>query len=215
MQSKKRNTGETTSSLNRKHGGVIRLNKRERKLNMANKYKFDTSKIEGFDGLTADQKVEALLKQEFEIEAPTNEPAELTKLKASLSKANSEAAEWKRQLREKQSEAERAEADRAEQYKALQDELASYRNKERISSYKAQLMTAGIDSETADLMAKSLPEGVSDEYFHATKSFLDAQRKNAEIAALGKQPSLSVGTPPKGMTKEDEIVATAMKYAGL
>ena len=180
---------------------------------MANKYKIDPSKIEGFDNLSADEKVAALLNQEIEVEQ--TEPADVTKLKTSLSKANSEAAEYKRLLREKQTEAERAEADRAEQYKALQDELASYRNKERVSSYKAQLMAAGVDPDTADLMAKSLPEGVSDEYFQATKSFLDAQRKNAEIAALGKQPSLSVGTPPKGMTKEDEIVATAMRYAGL
>ena len=180
---------------------------------MANKYKIDPSKIEGFDNLSADEKVAALLNQEIEVEQ--TEPADVTKLKTSLSKANSEAAEYKRLLREKQTEAERAEADRAEQLKAMQDELASYRNKERVSSYKAQLMAAGIDPDTADLMAKSLPEGVSDEYFQATKSFLDAQRKNAEIAALGKQPSLSVGTPPKGMTKEDEIVSIAMKSAGL
>lgn len=180
---------------------------------MANKYKIDPSKIEGFDNLSADEKVAALLNQEIEVEQ--TEPADVTKLKTSLSKANSEAAEYKRLLREKQTEAERAEADRAEQLKAMQDELASYRNRERISTYKANLMGAGIDEPTADLMAKSLPEGVSDEYFQATKSFLDAQRKNAEIAALGKQPSLSVGTPPKGMTKEDEIVAIAMKSAGL
>ena len=177
------------------------------------KVKFDTSRIDGWETLSAEDKVKALLEQEIEVEQP--EPADAIKLKNALNKACEEAASYKKALREKQSEAERAEADRAEQYKALQDELASYRNKERVSSYKAQLMAAGIDPDTADLMAKSLPEGVSDEYFQATKSFLDAQRKNAEIAALGKQPSLSVGTPPKGMTKEDEIVATAMRYAGL
>ena len=177
------------------------------------KVKFDTSRIDGWDTLSAEDKVKALLEQEIEVEQ--TEPADAIKLKNALNKACEEAASYKKALREKQSEAERAEADRAEQYKALQDELANYRNKERVSSYKAQLMAAGIDPDTADLMAKSLPEGVSDEYFQATKSFLDAQRKNAEIAALGKQPSLSVGTPPKGMTKEDEIVATAMKYAGL
>lgn len=177
------------------------------------KYKFDASKISGFDGMTAEEKVAALLGQEFEVEQQTD--PDLNKLKAALSKSNSEAAEYKRLLREKQTEAERAEADRAEQLKAMQDELASYRNKERISSNTAKLMAAGYDAETADQMAKMLPEGVPDEYFQATKSFLDAQRKNAEIAALGKQPSLSVGTPPKGMTKEDEIVAIAMKSAGL
>lgn len=177
------------------------------------KVKLDTSRITGWDELSAEDKVKALLEQEIEVEQ--TEPADAIKLKNALNKACEEAASYKKALREKQTEAERAEADRAEQYKALQDELASYRNKERVSSYKAQLMAAGIDPDTADLMAKSLPEGVSDEYFQATKSFLDAQRKNAEIAALGKQPSLSVGTPPKGMTKEDEIVAIAMKSAGL
>ena len=177
------------------------------------KMKFDASKISGFDGMTAEEKVVALLGQEFEVEQQTD--PDLNKLKAALSKSNSEAAEYKRLLREKQSEAERAEADRAEQYKALQDELAGYRNRERISNYKAQLMTAGIDADTADLMAKQLPDGVSDEYFQATKSFLEQQRKNADIANLGKQPGLSVGQPPKAMTKDDEIVANAMKYAGL
>ena len=177
------------------------------------KVKLDTSRITGWDELSAEDKVKALLEQEIEVDQ--NEPADTIKLKNALNKACEEAASYKKALREKQSEAERAEADRAEQYKALQDELANYRNKERVSSYKAQLMAAGIDPDTADLMAKSLPEGVSDEYFQATKSFLDAQRKNAEIAALGKQPGLSVGTPPKGMTREDEIVAIAMKSAGL
>ncbi|MBQ5374656.1 MAG: hypothetical protein IIU51_08920 [Bacteroidaceae bacterium] len=181
---------------------------------MAQKYKVDPSKIDGFDKMTADEKVAALLGQEIEVDAPL-ESSEVIKLKNAYNKACEEAGNYRKQLREKQSEAERADADRAEQLKAMQDELASYRNKERVSSYKAQLMAAGIDPDTADLMAKSLPEGVSDEYFQATKSFLDAQRKNAEIAALGKQPSLSVGTPPKGMTKEDEIVAIAMKSAGL
>ena len=181
---------------------------------MAQKYKVDPSKIDGFDKMTADEKVAALLGQEIEVDAPL-ESSEVIKLKNAYNKACEEAGNYRKQLREKQSEAERAEADRAEQLKAMQDELASYRNKERVSSYKAQLMAAGIDPDTADLMAKSLPEGVSDEYFQATKSFLDAQRKNAEIAALGKQPGLSVGTPPKGMTKDDEIVAIAMKSAGL
>lgn len=177
------------------------------------KYKFDASKISGFDGMTAEEKVAALLGQEFDVEQQTD--PDLNKLKAALSKSNSEAAEYKRLLREKQTEAERAEAERAEKDREREELLKSLLEEKRVSTYKSQLMAAGVDPDTADLMAKSLPEGVSDEYFQATKSFLDAQRKNAEIAALGKQPGLSVGTPPKGMTKEDEIVAIAMKSAGL
>ncbi len=180
---------------------------------MANKYKIDPSKIEGFDNLSADEKVAALLNQEIEVEQ--TEPADVTKLKTALSKSNSEAAEYKRLLREKQTEAERAEAERAEKDREREELLHSLLEEKRVSTYKAQLMAAGVDPDTADLMAKSLPEGVSDEYFQATKSFLEQQRKKADIANLGKQPGLSVGQPPKGMTKDDEIVANAMKYAGL
>lgn len=180
---------------------------------MANKYKIDPSKIEGFDNLSADEKVAALLNQEIEVEQ--TEPADVTKLKTSLSKANSEAAEYRRLLREKQTEAERAEADRAEREKALQDELASYRDKERISTYKANLMGAGIDEPTADLMAKSLPEGVSDEYFLATKSFLDNQRQKLLTESINKQPGLSVGTPPTAAQAEREEENLLRKRMGL
>ena len=181
---------------------------------MAQKYKVDPSKIDGFDKMTADEKVAALLGQEIEVDAPL-ESSEVIKLKNAYNKACEEAGNYRKQLREKQSEAERAEADRAEQLKAMQDELANYRNRERVSTYKANLMGAGIDEATADLMAKQLPDGVSDEYFQATKSFLEQQRKNADIANLGKQPGLSVGQPPKAMTKDDEVVQIAMKAAGL
>lgn len=181
---------------------------------MAQKYKVDPSKIDGFDKMTADEKVAALLGQEIEVDAPL-ESSEVIKLKNAYNKACEEAGNYRKQLREKQSEAERADADRAEQLKAMQDELASYRNKERISTYKANLMGAGIDAETADLMAKSLPEGVSDEYFQATKSFLDNQRQKLLTESINKQPGLSVGTPPTAAQAEREEENLLRKHMGL
>lgn len=181
---------------------------------MATKYRVDPSKIDGFDGMTAEERVKALLGYEIEADEPA-ETGEIVKLKKSLSNANSEAAEYKRQLREKQSEAERAEADRAEKERQMQEELAAYRNKERISSYKAQLMTAGIDPNTADLMAKSLPDGVSDEYFAATKTFLDNQKQALLSESLNKQPGLSVGTPPTAAQAEKEAENKMRHYFGL
>jgi hypothetical protein len=180
---------------------------------MVNKYKIDPSRIEGFDNLSADEKVAALLNQEIEVEQ--TEPADVTKLKTSLSKANSEAAEYKRQLREKQSEAERAEAERAEKEQMMQEKLAAYETRERIASYKAQLMTAGIDPNTADLMAKSLPEGVTDEYFAATKAFLEAQKQALLSESLNKQPGLSVGTPPTAAQAEREAENKMRRNFGL
>ena len=62
--------------------------------------KIDTSKITGYAEMSAEEKLAAL--EAFEIEAPKSGTDETEKLKAALSKANSEAAEWKRQFREKQ-----------------------------------------------------------------------------------------------------------------
>ena len=180
---------------------------------MANKYKIDPSKIEGFDNLSADEKVAALLNQEIEVEQ--TEPADVTRLKTSLSKANSEAAEYKRLLREKQTEAERAEAERAEKDREREELLRSLLEEKRVSSYKAQLMAAGVDADTADLMAKSLPEGVSDEYFLATKSFLDNQRQKLLTESINKQPGLSVGTPPTAAQAEREEENLLRKHMGL
>lgn len=121
---------------------------------------------------------------------------EITRLKAALSRANTEAADWKRQLREKQTEQERAEAERAEREKAREARIAELEAKERISTYKAKLMDAGVDGATADLMAKALPDGVKDEYFASFKSFTENQRQNFETERLKNQPGLSVGMPP-------------------
>ena len=121
---------------------------------------------------------------------------ETTRLKAAISKANSEAAEWKRKYTATLDEAKRKEVEAAEARKAELEELQTLRTEKRISTYKARLMDAGIDGATADLMATALPDGVSEDYFTALKTFNANQRKAADVAALNNQPGLSVGLPP-------------------
>lgn len=175
--------------------------------------KIDTSKIEGFDAMSAEDKLNALLG--YEIEEPKTDSAEINKYKNLVSKANAEAAKYKDELRAKQTEAERAEADREENERKLKEELQQYRTRERISSYKAKLMTAGFDANTAEVMAKSLPEGVSDEYFAANKQFLDTQKQTLLSEAINRQPSLSVGTPPTANDAEAAELANLRRYIGL
>ena len=66
--------------------------------------KIDVSKIDGFEAMSAEDKLAALMGYEFEEPKAPEANAEVTKLKAALSKANSEAADWKRQFRDKQTE---------------------------------------------------------------------------------------------------------------
>ena len=128
---------------------------------------------------------------------------ETTRLKAALSKANSEAAEWRRKYTATLDEAKKKELEAAEARKAELEELETLRRDKRISTYKARLMDAGIDGATADLMATTLPDGVSEDYFAALKTFNANQRKAADVSALNNQPGLSVGLPPAGAAKSD------------
>ena len=178
------------------------------------KYKVDVSRIEGFDSMSAEEKVAALLKQEFEIDNQADS-TDLNKLKTALSKSNSEAAEYKRLLREKQTEAERAEAERAEKDKERDELLNTLLAEKRFSTYKANLMEAGYDADTAEVMAKNLPDGVTDEYFAAQKAFLENQKQALLSEALNKQPGLSVGTPPTAAQAQKDEENKLRHYFGL
>ena len=129
--------------------------------------------------------------------------AEIEKLKASVTNASADAANWKKQFRSTQDEATRKEAERAEADEALKQELAALRTEKRISIYTAKLMEVGYDAQTATSMAMNLPEGISDDFFATQKTFLDNQKQLAKTEALNNQPSLSVGVPPTSPNKED------------
>jgi len=125
---------------------------------------------------------------------------EQQRLKEATDKACSQASEFKKALREKQTEAERAEAERAEREAATMAELEKYRTESRINGYKTKLMECGYDLKTAESMASALPEGITDDFFANQKAFLDGQKKTIEAELLNKQPGLSNG---KGLTQSD------------
>ena len=165
--------------------------------------KIDTSKIEGYAEMSAEDKLKAL--EGFEFDAPAPDTTEADKLKAALSKANSEAAEWKRQFREKQTEQERLESERKEADQKKDELIAQYEAERRVNEYTKKFVASGYDLETASKMAASLPAGVTDEYFAATKTFIEAKTKELEAAALNKQPGLTPGAPPTaGQADKDE-----------
>ena len=175
--------------------------------------KIDTSKIAGFEDMTPEEKVAALTG--LDLPDPVDNSGEIDKLKATLSKANAEAAEWKRQFREKQTEQERNEAERAEKERARDEELEQLRRERTISKLEAQYLAAGYSPELASESAIASADGDTVTVLKIQTAFLEQTKKDLEAAALGRQSGLSVGTPPKAATKDDEIVAAAMKYAGL
>lgn len=137
-------------------------------------------------------------------EAPKPDSAEVEKLKLALSKANSEAADYKRQLREKQTEAEREAAERAEADKAMREELEALRKEKSISDYTNRCVTLGFEAELAAETAHALADGNMETMFDCLKQFVETTKTKLANDALNRQPSLSAGTPPTSNTVDTE-----------
>ena len=176
--------------------------------------KINTAAIEGYAGMSAEDKLKALEEYEFETPAP-KESEEVTKLKNALSKANSDAAEWKRQFREKQTEAERAEAERKEREAAVEDELRTLRRDKTVSGYIAQYLALGYTQELALKAAEATADNDAATIMSCQQEYLAAKTKELEAAALNKQPTLTPGAPPTAKQAEEEATNKLRQHFGL
>lgn len=145
----------------------------------------------------------------------TAKDKEIANLKRLLSNANSEAADWKRKLREKQTEEERRAAELEEKRKAELSELETLRKEKRIASFVSDFMTLGMDQELAKATAQAKADGDDATVFANLKTLTETISQKALVKAMDDQGGLSVGSAPKALSAEDKVVATAMKYAGL
>lgn len=176
--------------------------------------KINTAAIEGYAEMSAEDKLKALEEYEFETPAP-KESEEVTKLKNALSKANSDAAEWKRQFREKQTEAERAEAERKEREAAVEDELRTLRRDKTVSGYIAQYLALGYTQELALKAAEATADNDAATIMSCQQEYLAAKTKELEAAALNKQPTLTPGAPPTAKQAEEEATNKLRQHFGL
>lgn len=136
-------------------------------------------------------------------ETPNVEDAsakEIAKLKALLSKANSEAAENKRKLREKMSEDERAKAEAEEERANMMAELEELKKEKTLSSYNSNFMKSGMDGESATACSTALIDGDMDSFFATLNAFVENTKKLAVASAMANQSGLSVGNQ---LTKEE------------
>ena len=157
--------------------------------------------------VTADAKTEPV-----KDEKPEN--AEIAKLKAALSKASSDAAEWKRQLREKQTADEREKAERAEQEQAMREELETLRKEKRVSDYTGKCLALNMDAELAGKTATALADGDMDSVFDCLKAFVEATKTRLNNEALNRQPNLSTGVPPTKNTTVDTDYENMRRWMG-
>lgn len=175
--------------------------------------KIDVQTIPGYSEMSTEDKLAALEAYEFETTTPTTDTE--AKLKEALSRANTSAKEWKDKYRATLDDAKRAEEERAEKDKERDEELATLRKERTISKLEAQYLAAGYSAELATSSAKAQADGDTATVLANQTKFLADMKSKLEAEALGKQPPLTPGQPPKGESDDDKMVAAFIKGAGL
>lgn len=175
--------------------------------------RIDTQKIEGYADMTPEQKLAAL--EGFEFEVQQQDQAEIQRLKDAVSRANSEAADYKKQLRAKLSDDEAKAAQDAEEREAIMKELEGLRRDKAISAFQAKFLGLGYDAESAAKAAKAMQSGDYDTVFATQEKFIEATKKSAVAESLKAQPKLTGGEPLSGSNVENATVAAFRKAAGI
>lgn len=154
--------------------------------------KIDVSKIEGYDTMTPEQKLAALEAFEYEDNA-----TELERYKNAVSKANSEAADWKKKHNALLTAEDKAKQDKDEELTSLKTEIEELKKEKAVSAYKSKFMGLGYDEALAEATAKALSEGDMETVFTNQKKFGDSQAKKIEADLLK-----GTSTPPAGKEKQ-------------
>lgn len=159
--------------------------------------KIDTSKIDGYEGMTAEEKLAALEGFEYD-----DYSSELDKHKNLLTKANSEAADYKKKYNALLSDDKKKQEEKAEEDKKILEELDTLRKEKKVSEYKASLMSQGFDSDTAEKAATALADGDMKAYFDLHKQHNDSYKRQLEADLINGTGNLNEPGSSKGMTLE-------------
>ena len=150
------------------------------------------------EGMTLDE-INAALEG---IEMPTDNSAEVDRLKNALSKSNSEAAEWKKQLREKMSAEEVKAKEDAEKYEEVVKERDALLREKTILGHKTKYLSLGYDEALANDTAEAMANGEIDKVFANQKKHLESVEKKIRAAVLKDTPKPEGGNGSETITKE-------------
>lgn len=124
--------------------------------------------------------------------------AEIDKLKAQLSKANSEAADYKKQLRGKQTADEAAAAEQKAAMDKLTQENADLKRSFALSDKKAKLIAMGYDEKLADSTAVAMVDGDMDTVMANQAKFNESREKAIQAELMKKTPRPAAGSEGTG-----------------
>lgn len=150
------------------------------------------------EGMTFEE-VETALES---VTIPEDNSAEIERLKNALSKSNSEAAGYKKQLREKMTEDEQKKQREQEEREELQNKYDKLLRESVIAKNKAKLVALGYDESLADETAEAMADGDSEKVFANQQKHLASFEKKVRAEALKDTPKPTPDGDSKTMTLE-------------
>lgn len=135
--------------------------------------------------------------------------AEVNRLKAALSKANSEAADYKKQLRGKQSEDEANAAAQKEEHDKLVQENADLKRSIALSERKTKLLAMGYDETLATETATAMVDGDMDKVLANQSKYLEVQKKAIQADHMRKTPRPVAGSEGTAGVDYAKMIAEA------
>lgn len=154
----------------------------------------DTSKIEGFEAMTAEEKLAAVLK----VEVP--DAVDLSKYVAKdvFDKKASEAANLSKQLKD---------AKPASEVQQLQDRIAEMEKREKIAEYKSKYLEQGYDKELAAETAQAVFDG------DMAKVFENGEKFKAALEQKIKEDLMNKTRKPDGTGGDEKKTDAAVERA--
>lgn len=150
--------------------------------------------IENYENMTPEEKVAAL-------EAYEPDMSEFVP-KSIADKHASEAASYKKQLREKMSEDEALKAKEAEERAALEARVKELENERAVNGYVNSYLAMGYDEKLAKSSAQALAAGDMATVFANQKTHAESREKTLRAELLKQTPTPPNGGAPAAMTKE-------------
>lgn len=150
--------------------------------------------IENYENMTLEEKLAALEAYEPDMSGYV--------AKSQLEKANSEAAAYKRQLREKMSEDEAAKAKEAEERAALEARVKELEMEHTVNQHVSKYLAIGYEEKMARASAEALANGDMETVFKHIKEHIADREKTLKAELLKQTPPPAAGNPDAGMTKE-------------
>lgn len=145
------------------------------------------------EGMSAEDIVKAL----EGVSLPQDRTDEIDRLVKAKDKANSEAAEYKRKLKDHMSEEEKRVAEEADRIKTIEQENADLKKRIAIADYTSKFIASGLDAEVAARSAEAAYTGDIDTVIANYNSKIASVKDSVKAELISATPVMTGGSSVK------------------